>query len=76
MIGEKRSGLFRIIRGTKVQFFIVRPNSEGTMVIIRIEHIDGSSREIKESEVPLTDQMWKKLSFWQGTMGSSRSSVF
>jgi hypothetical protein len=66
MTGEKKPGLYRIVRKKKVRFFRVRKDGlTGFMTVIELEHVENTSREIPTTKKLLSDKMWEKLTFWQ-----------
>ncbi len=44
MTGDKKKELYRIIRGKKIRFFKVKMDDVQGLVVIELEHVDGSAQ--------------------------------
>lgn len=77
MTGEMKTGSYRTISKNKkkVKFFKILLDSDDSLVIIEIEHTDGVGWMNKTTKKRLTQKMWEKLVFWQGTFGSATATT-
>ena len=65
MTGEMRQGNFRILEpGKPTKFYLVTLSTKlGVLVLTEVFH--GDVRKIdKENRVPLTEELWAKLTTW------------
>lgn len=64
MTGEVRPGLYRLFLKTKIRFFRIRRNGEGTWILHEYKQGD-LHKELPEKKLGIPKTLWVKLQRWQ-----------